>query len=133
MHMRFRLAVLGLAFLQRCGWVPFFFHKTKRALVFCLMAGLLPALLVPTAIAQSSTNIPIFQFAVFYNPVLEINPGAPFTINGRVHCNTNIYCTGSSAAQPLTFLSSVDAAGTISTNPSPLDPQNYCLLYTSDA
>ena len=125
--MRFRLAVSGLAFLQRCGWVPFFFHQWKRVPPFCLMAGLLPALLVPTAVAQSFTNTPIFQFAVFYNPVLEINPGAPFTINGKVHCNTNIYCTGNSVSQPLTFLSSVDAAGIVSTNPSPLDPQNYGL------
>ena len=61
------------------------------------MAGLLPAMLVPNAVAQSSTNIPIFQFGVFYNLDLEINPGATFTVSGRVHCNTNIYCTGSSA------------------------------------
>jgi alpha-tubulin suppressor-like RCC1 family protein len=123
--MRFRLAVSGLAFLQRCGWFPFFFHELKRALTFCLKAGLLPALLVPSAVAQSSTNIPIFQFAVFYNPDLEINPGVRFTINGRVHSNTNIWATGKSSAEPLTFLDSVDAAGIISTNPSPLDPLNY--------
>jgi len=89
-----------------------------------LAAGLLPAFFVSTAVAQTSTNTPIFQFGIFYNVDLEINPGAPFTINGRVHCNTNIYCTGSSPSQPVTFLSSVDAAGTISNTPSPLDPVN---------
>jgi len=125
--MRFKSAVLGLAFLQRCGWLPFFFYKSKRMPIFCLMAGLLPALLGPTAVAQSSANlpIPIFQFGIFYNLDLEINPGFPFTVSGRVHCNTNIYCTGNSPGSPLIFSGSVDAAGTVSTNPSPLDPQNY--------
>jgi hypothetical protein len=127
--MKFRSAVPGLAFLRWCGWFPFFFHKSKRAPVFCLMAGLLLALLIPTAVAQSSTNFPIFQFAIFYNPDLEINPNTNFTISGRVHCNTNIYCTGYSPSQPLTFLSSVDAAGTITNKPSPLDPQNYGMRF----
>jgi hypothetical protein len=82
---------------------------------------------VPAVVSQTIWfgTIPVFQYAVFYNVVLEINPGAAFTIAGRVHCNTNIYCTGSSAGSPLTFLSSVDAAGKVTNNPSPLDPQNY--------
>ena len=82
---------------------------------------------VPATVCQTVWfgSIPMCQYAVFYNVVLEINPGAAFTIAGRVHCNTNIYCTGSSASAPLTFLSDVDAAGTITNNPSPLDPQNY--------
>jgi hypothetical protein len=55
-------------------------------------------------------TIPMCQYAVFYNVVLEINPGAAFTINGRVHCNTNIFCTGSgTGTSQLTFLSPVDA------------------------
>jgi hypothetical protein len=121
--MRFGAAVLGLAFLQRCGWIPCFFPKSKRTLAFCLMAGLLPALFIPNAVAQSSTNIPIFQFAVFYNLDLEINAGKAFTINGRVHSNTNIWATGTSSSERLTFLDSVDATGSVSNRSSPLDPR----------
>jgi hypothetical protein len=56
-------------------------------------------------------GIPVFQFAIFYNGLLEFTWCAPFTINGRTHSNTNIY-DGSSAA--LTFHSTVTASGTIS-------------------
>ena len=69
-------------------------------------------------------QIPLFQYAVFYNMDLEINPSAAMTINGRVHSNGNIWATGNSSSVPLTFSSSVDAAGTISNLPSPLDPHN---------
>jgi len=67
--------------------------------------------------------IPIFQFAIFYNMDLEINPGAAMTINGRVHSNGNIYATGSGSG--LIFSTNVEAAATnVYTTPSPLDPQN---------
>src|SRR2546430_1339552 len=33
--------------------------------------------------------IPIFQFAVFYNSLLEFTWSATMTINGRVHANSN--------------------------------------------
>lgn len=56
-------------------------------------------------------GIPVFQFAIFYNGLLEFTWCAPFTVNGRTHSNTNIY-TGSSAN--LTFNSTVTSAGTIS-------------------
>jgi hypothetical protein len=69
--------------------------------------------------------IPLFQFAIFYNMDLEINPGAAMTVNGHVHSNNNIWATGSgSGANALVFSSDVDAAGTVSNLPSPLDPQN---------
>jgi hypothetical protein len=34
---------------------------------------------------------PIFQFAVFYDNDLEINPGPNMTLGGRVHSNSNMY------------------------------------------
>jgi hypothetical protein len=34
---------------------------------------------------------PIFQFAVFYDQDLEIQPGADMTLSGRVHSNGNMY------------------------------------------
>jgi hypothetical protein len=54
--------------------------------------------------------VPIFQFAIFYNNLLEFTWSAAFTINGRVHANGDIY-VGSS--QPLTFNSVVTTAGAI--------------------
>ena len=69
--------------------------------------------------------IPLFQFAIFYNLDMEINPGAPMTINGHVHSNDNIWATGSgSGSSVLTFANEVDAAQTATNVPSPLDPQN---------
>ena len=55
-------------------------------------------------------QIPIFQFAIFYNSLLEFTWAAPLTVKGRVHCNTNIY-VGSSA--DLTFNYTVTTAGII--------------------
>ena len=69
-------------------------------------------------------SIPIFQFAIFYNMDLEINPGAAFNINGRVHSNNNIFATGSGSSTPLTFSNYVEAATKFYSTPSPLDPQN---------
>lgn len=36
-------------------------------------------------------STPIFQFAVFYNQDLEIQPGADMTLSGRVHSNGNMH------------------------------------------
>ena len=56
-------------------------------------------------------GIPLFQFAIFYDDLMEFTWCAPFTINGRVHCNTNIFV---GSASPLTFNTTVTASGTIS-------------------
>ena len=57
------------------------------------------------------TSIPVTQFAIFYNGLLEFTTCAPFTVNGRVHGNTNMY-TGSGSQ--LTFNGQVTTVGTIS-------------------
>ena len=114
--MRFRSAASGLAFLQRCGWFSFFFHKSKRVPAFCLVAGLLPALLVPNAVAQSSASVPLFQFAIFYNVDLDISPGAAMTIGGKTFSNGNIWFD--SGAQ-VTFNDTVACAGTFNLKPDP--------------
>jgi hypothetical protein len=36
-------------------------------------------------------NIPVFQFAAFYNEDLEINPGPDMSLHGRVHTNGDLY------------------------------------------
>ena len=55
--------------------------------------------------------IPIFQFAIFYNSLLEFTWCAPLTVNGRTHANAGLY-TGSTCQ--LTFNGLVTTTGTIS-------------------
>jgi hypothetical protein len=55
-------------------------------------------------------SIPVFQFAIFYNMDLEINPGPNMTVTGRVHGNANINVQ---PVNTLTFMSDVTAAGNI--------------------
>ena len=55
-------------------------------------------------------SIPIFQYAIFYNSLLEFTWAAPLVVRGRTHANANIY-TGSSAS--LTFYDLVTASGVI--------------------
>ena len=54
--------------------------------------------------------LPVFEFAIFYNNLLEFTWTAPLTINGRTHANADIY-VGSTLA--LTFNSTVTATGII--------------------
>lgn len=61
-------------------------------------------------------EIPVFQFAIFYNSLLEFSDCAPLTVNGRVHCNTNIY-VGCLSSSSLTFQYFVTSSGVI-TNPA---------------
>ena len=70
-------------------------------------------------------RIPIFQYAIFYNVTLEIEPGADMIITGPVHGNTNIFLSPDSAT--LTFNSALTASGTISTSGS--GTINYNPLY----
>jgi hypothetical protein len=55
--------------------------------------------------------IPIFQFAVFYNLNMEIDPGANMTLTGPVFSNDGIWARGLG-----TFNSSVSAVGVVNTN-----------------
>jgi hypothetical protein len=57
-------------------------------------------------------SIPIFQFGIFYNGLLEFTWCATFTVNGRTHANGDIY-VGSGSANTLTFNSTVTASGGI--------------------
>lgn len=55
-------------------------------------------------------SIPVFQFAIFYNSLLEFTWAAPLVVRGRVHANSNIFL-GSSAS--LNLQQDVTATGTI--------------------
>ena len=52
---------------------------------------------------QKQTTSP-WQYAIFYNDLLEINPGAPMSVAGWVHTNNYLY----TAYDTLTFLNKVD-------------------------
>ncbi|HVV72302.1 MAG TPA: hypothetical protein VHI52_12505, partial [Verrucomicrobiae bacterium] len=67
----------------------------------------------------SLTRIPIFQYAIFYNVVLEFTPLPPMNEIGLVHCNTNIYMN---PAGTLTFYNDVTSSGTIVTGKNPVGP-----------
>lgn len=54
--------------------------------------------------------IPIFQFAIFYDDVLEWHPGPPMTLSGRVHSNGDLYLGSNSG---LTIESFLTAGGDI--------------------
>ena len=66
-------------------------------------------------------TIPIFQFAIFYQNTLEIDPGANMTINGFAHGNNTIFMDPNSGVT-LTFSNDVSAAGNIILGQNPLDP-----------
>ena len=53
-------------------------------------------------------QIPLFQFAIFYNSLLEFSTAATMTVIGPVHGNGDIYVGSSS---PLTFKSTVSSSG----------------------
>ncbi len=55
-------------------------------------------------------SIPVFQFAIFYNSLLEFTLAAPLVVRGRVHANSNIFL-GSGAS--LNLQQDVTATGTI--------------------
>ncbi len=79
-----------------------------------------------------TATIPLFQFAIFYTPVLEINPGANMTVNGPVHCNLDIHADPGAT---LTFQGDVTAAGEIINKERPGDPnttRNGTLVFQSE-
>ena len=61
-----------------------------------------------------SRNIPLFQFAAFYNGDLEMNSTAQMDINGRVHTNANLYIQPTPlGTQTTRLLGQVTAANSI--------------------
>lgn len=63
--------------------------------------------------------IPVFQFAIFYNMDLEINPGPEMKITGKVHGNANLYTAPQTG---LEYVDAVTAVGKIYNNREPGDP-----------
>jgi hypothetical protein len=78
---------------------------------------------IESTVGQKITfgQIPIFQFAIFYQNTMEIDPGANMNINGLVHGNTNIYLVPNSGVT-LDFMGDLSASGVIYLSENPLDP-----------
>lgn len=58
------------------------------------------------------TEIPLFQFAIFYNKDLEVSPGANMVISGPVHTNGNFIARSQSGfANTIQFTDRVTAKG----------------------
>lgn len=64
--------------------------------------------------------VPLFQYAIFYNPNMELFPGATFVVNGKVHSNGTIY-TGTTAS--ISYGDQVTYVNGLSNNYSPNDPR----------
>ena len=73
-------------------------------------------------------SIPLFQFAIFYSMDLEINPGPPMNVTGRVHGNANI---NMQPVNTLTFESHVTAAGALIPTKHTNDPTVRDLSHSS--
>lgn len=66
---------------------------------------------VPASVSQTYifATVPVFQFAIFYNLNLEIDPGAPMPIVGPVFSNAGIW----SGTANVNYYSTVEAAGQV--------------------
>jgi hypothetical protein len=66
---------------------------------------------VPATISQylQAAVVPVFQYAIFYNLNMEMDPTPAMTVNGPVFCNKSIWVV---AIGGLTFNSTVQAVGT---------------------
>ena len=79
---------------------------------------------VPATVEQDLqfASIPLFQYAIFYNMDLELNPGNVMNINGKVHSNGSIWTSGNNSSQQLTYNNQVDASGTVNLQSKTNDP-----------
>jgi hypothetical protein len=60
------------------------------------------------------SQIPLFQFAIFYNDFMEFDPGANMNVIGLVHGNTNMQI-GPGTGVTLSFSNNVSYTGTLTT------------------
>ena len=70
---------------------------------------------VPATVSQTfqAANIPIFQFAIFYNLNMEMDPTPVMAVTGPVYCNQSMWIT---CINGLTFSSTVQAVGSVTLN-----------------
>ena len=73
-------------------------------------------LLLAMFVQAAGAQLPLFQYAIFYNLNLEMDSGQPMVVTGPVFSNHGLWA----GASTLTFASTVQAVGT--TNTSATDP-----------
>jgi hypothetical protein len=93
--------------------------STYRIVSNAKIAGYSPAITGAVRQDVQLASIPIFQFAIFYNMDLEVNPGPNMNVTGRVHSNGKIY---NQPQATLNYMSHVTAGDKIVIGKSPLDP-----------
>lgn len=79
------------------------------------------------------TYIPLYLFAIFYDPMMEIAPGAAMTVNGRVHANHDAYIM---SLNGLDFRAPVTVAGNVYHGRAPNSGQSNSdaeVRFTNDA
>jgi hypothetical protein len=77
---------------------------------------------IPATVGQQINfgYIPLFQFAIFYQDVMELEPASSMTVTGPVHGNSNMIVM---PTEGITFESGVTASGQITIgSSSPTDP-----------
>ena len=88
----------------------------KNAQVYRVLANVTPTSGPYTAMTNAVQEdvllamLPLTQYAIFYNGLLEFSTCAPMTVNGRTHANGGIYVGSSS---PLTFNGTVTSTSTV--------------------
>ncbi len=68
-----------------------------------------------TELDVTLNTVPLFEFGIYYNSLLEFTTAPTLVLTGPIHCNTNIYY--GSAAGPLTFELPVTSTGIITDPP----------------
>ncbi len=86
------------------------YASTYRVVGVAREAGLQNPVVAAVQQELQIATIPLFQFAIFYNIDLEVNPGPVMDVNGRVHSNVDLY---TSPGSTLNFLGDVTAAGNV--------------------
>lgn len=101
------LSYLGSQYTNLLGW-----PETNTVTVTATPNGQMYQ--VPSTISQSFifASIPAFQFAIFYNINLEIDPGSTMPIDGAVFSNAGIW----SGTANVSYSSTVEAVGQVTTS-----------------
>jgi hypothetical protein len=64
-----------------------------------------------------TAEIPLFQYAIFYNSLLEFTHCATLTVRGPVHANGNIY-TAAASGNTTTFYGNITSTGNVLPGPA---------------